>query len=188
MVAMAGAAAVPGRKADLRVALFASVMVAGGAVLGLRASDWQHAAVLTLGLGLLTWAGCIDLRSMRAPNAITYPAAAAVTLAAFALGTGDGLDALAGGAAAFALLLAAAIAGRGAMGFGDVKYGFTCGALVGIHALVPALLFAFGGGALYALVLMLLRLRSRKDVLAFTPFLALGVLGALAVTGGYLGA
>jgi prepilin signal peptidase PulO-like enzyme (type II secretory pathway) len=186
MSSIAVSAPGPAHRVNLHVVPFAAVFAIAGAILASRTPDWHHAVVLLMGLGLCGWVACIDLQSLRAPNVITYPAAMALTIGAFTLGSAAGLQALAGGGAAFTTLLIAALLGRGAMGFGDVKFGYTFGALVGIHGLLPALLLAFGGGGAFALALIAARVRTRKDVVAFTPFLALGAAGALIVSGGYL--
>ena len=80
--------------------------------------------------------------------------------------------ALAGGIAVFSIMLILALVGRGAMGFGDVKVGCFCGIAVGLRGVVPMLLITFLAGALLAVVLLLLHARKRKEVIAFTPFLA----------------
>ena len=92
------------------------------------------------------------------------------------------LSAVGGGAACFGLLLVAALLGRGAMGYGDVKVGYVCGLLTGPGAVLPLLLFAFLIGSAYAAVALLLRIRGRKDFVAFTPFLVAGVAMALLVS------
>jgi len=125
----------------------------------------------------------IDLRTMRAPNryvagALTLALAAGLTLSGGAL-----LDATLGAVLAFVLLLIVALAGRGKMGLGDVKYGAACGGVLGIQSVVPMLLVTFVGGALVATALLIWGLRSKQDVLAFTPFLFAGTLIALAWSG-----
>ena len=47
-------------------------------------------------------------------------------------------------------------------------------------------MFAFIGGGLYAAVALALRLRDRKDAVAFTPFLTFASLATMFVFGGYL--
>ncbi len=75
-----------------------------------------------------------------------------------------------GGALVFSLL---AMAAKGKLlGFGDVKLIFLMGLLLGIKGLILALFLAFNVAAIIAIILMLLRLKSRKDYIAFGPFLA----------------
>jgi prepilin signal peptidase PulO-like enzyme (type II secretory pathway) len=112
-----------------------------------------------------------DMRTLRAPNRLVYPALAFVALASCTLGWRDALEAWLGGLVTFMVLFIVALAGRGAMGYADVKVGAICGVVVGLRGTVPLLLLTFIGGAGIALVLLALRIRRRKDALAFTPFL-----------------
>lgn len=126
----------------------------------------------------------IDLRTLRAPNRYVLAALALALGAALASRSGATLaDAALGVLLAFVLLLVVALIGRGAMGFGDVKYGAACGALVGVGGVLPMLMVTFVGGALFAVVMLGSRLRSRRDVVAFTPFLLVGVVVTLAWPG-----
>lgn len=63
--------------------------------------------------------------------------------------------------------------GRG-MGGGDVKLGFLIGLFNGLPYNFLAIFLGFVIGAVYSLVLILLRKKSLKDTIAFGPFLILG--------------
>ena len=128
----------------------------------------------------------IDLRTLRAPNVLVLPALALVLVGAIVLAGPAPREAVLGAGVAFGVLLLVAVAGRGAMGMGDVKYGTVCGAVVGGGAVLPMLAFTFAGGGLVALVALAFRLRGRKDVVAFTPFLFAGVIFALAWANPYI--
>jgi len=65
--------------------------------------------------------------------------------------------------------------GRG-MGFGDVKIAFNMGILLGIKSGLLALYFGFIFGAVYSIVLIILRKKKMKSKVAFGPFLILGIL------------
>lgn len=67
--------------------------------------------------------------------------------------------------------------GRG-MGGGDVKLGFLIGIFNGFPQNILAVFLGFLFGALYSLVLILLKKKNMKDVIAFGPFLILGSLVA----------
>ena len=121
----------------------------------------------------------VDLRTLRAPNVLVLPALALVLLGAIVLAGPAPREAALGAAVAFAILLLVAVVGRGAMGMGDVKYGAVCGGVVGAGAVLPMLAFTFAGGGVVALAVLALRLRGRKDVVAFTPFLFVGVIFTL---------
>jgi len=65
------------------------------------------------------------------------------------------------------------------MGFGDVKLAFIMGFLLGIKGGAIALYIAFITGAVYGLVLILLKKKKLKSKIAFGPFLVLGIISVL---------
>jgi leader peptidase (prepilin peptidase) / N-methyltransferase len=65
--------------------------------------------------------------------------------------------------------------GRG-MGFGDVKLAFNMGIMLGIKSGLLALYFGFIIGAIYGIILIVLRLKKMKSKIAFGPFLILGII------------
>ena len=130
-------------------------------------------------LAALAAIAVVDLRTLRAPNVLVLPALALVLLGAIVLAGPAPREAALGAAVAFGVLLLVAVVGRGAMGMGDVKYGAVCGGVVGAGAVLPMLAFTFAGGGVVALAVLALRLRGRKDVVAFTPFLFVGVVFTL---------
>ncbi len=136
-------------------------------------------AIYLVPLAAIAWH---DVRTLRAPNRYVYPLIAVSVILSLTLYRAHATEALLGGVLAFAILFAIALAGRGAMGFGDVKYGVVCGVAVGLHGVLPMLAFTFVVGAVVAGLALGLKLRDRKDVVAFTPFLYLGVLFALVWT------
>jgi leader peptidase (prepilin peptidase)/N-methyltransferase len=86
----------------------------------------------------------------------------------------------------FVAMLGIMALGRGAMGAGDVKFAALAGIVVGIQGALPLLFTAFITGGIVAAVALGLRLRKRKDPIAFTPFLAAGALIALTLYPVYL--
>lgn len=81
--------------------------------------------------------------------------------------------------AGFFLALFLATRGRG-MGFGDVKFAFIIGLLLGFPKTVVVLYCAFLTGALVSLILILLgRKKFKGDTISFGPFLVFGVLIAV---------
>ena len=145
-------------------------------------------ALTLASLVVLAAIAVIDVRTLRAPNRYVAAAAGLALAAAVALSGAALLDAALGVALAFALLLVVAIAGRGKMGLGDVKYGAACGGVVGLQGVMPMLFFTFVGGAAVAAMLLVFGFRSRRDVVAFTPFLFAGVLFAVAWSGAVVSA
>lgn len=128
----------------------------------------------------------IDLRTRRAPNAIVYPATLAGVVASIPLGAEHRVEAWLGGLAAFAVMTLIYIVGRGKMGAGDAKTSALAGLAVGVHGVFTMLVTTFLAGSLVAIVVLALRLRDRKDAVAFTPFILIGVLVSMFTTPGYL--
>lgn len=157
--------------AGLAVCLFVVLFKGPGMQRGLLAFAY---------LALLLFIAAHDIRSLRVPNWVVYPALGFSMAASLTLGWSDAVQALLGGAAAFLLLLAIAFIGRGAMGMADVKVGCLCGIVVGLNGVLPMLFITFAGGALVAGLCLLLRIRKPKDVVAFTPFLAAATLFSIA--------
>jgi prepilin signal peptidase PulO-like enzyme (type II secretory pathway) len=99
------------------------------------------------------------------------------------LGIDAGLQALGGGAVAFAAVLVVVLAGRGAMGYGDAKVACICGAVVGLANVLVFFVATFAAGGAFAALAMTVGRRGRKDSVAFTPFLFVGVVAALLLGG-----
>lgn len=72
------------------------------------------------------------------------------------------------------LLLLIAILSRGGIGDGDVKLGAALGCWLGWPDILLALFFAFILGGLVGSILLLFRLKGRKDTIPFGPFICLG--------------
>jgi leader peptidase (prepilin peptidase) / N-methyltransferase len=140
------------------------------------------------GYWLLAWAllcvSMIDAATRRIPNRISYPLAPAllVLLGAAAIANGEpgaAVRALAGGVAAFAALLLLALINPRGMGMGDVKLAASLGIALGYLSWGHVILGIFGGfllGGVIAIVLLVTKLRSRKDMLPFGPYLAVSTL------------
>ena len=120
----------------------------------------------------------IDLELMIIPNRIVLPSALAGLAAAIALDPQRWWVYLvaAVGAALFLFLLA--LVWRGGMGAGDVKMALLMGAVLG-SLVVVALFLAFILGAIIGIVLIATKRKTRKDVIPFGPYLALGSVLAL---------
>lgn len=154
------------------------LLLAGWAVavaIGLRGPGWYEQAALMALLGTLGWIASFDSHALRAPNRVVYPLAAAASVAPLALGMDAGMEALTGGLLAFGLLLVAVLASRGAMGYGDAKVAYVCGAILGASNVLLFVLATFAVGSAFAGAMLALRIRGRKDVVAFTPFMLVGM-------------
>ena len=83
---------------------------------------------------------------------------------------------LLGGLAGFAVMLAIFLLSRGGMGGGDVKFALVLGMWLGWETALLSLLFAFIIGGVTGIMLMALKIKSRKDPVPFGPFMALSAL------------
>lgn len=119
-----------------------------------------------------------DFDHFRLPNKILLPGTvvgvALLSIGALFDGRIDDIPrALAGGATYFGLMFLIALAARGGFGFGDVKLAFILGVFVGYAGGWGFVaLAAFGGffiGGLASVLLIITRLRGRKDFIPFGP-------------------
>ena len=134
---------------------------------------------------VLVYVSITDIRERRIPNKVMFPALALAFT--FALLRPERWSLLLGGLLAGGLLLLPTlIYGLEKAGGGDIKLGLFIGLVLGWPLVLPALVLAFLSATLFALGGMLVRRISRRSVIAFGPFLALGglVIGALAIFGG----
>jgi prepilin signal peptidase PulO-like enzyme (type II secretory pathway) len=69
------------------------------------------------------------------------------------------------------LLLVLITRGKG-MGFGDVKFAFVMGFLLGFPKIIVAFYLSFLTGAFFSIILILVRHKRMKDAIPFGPFLA----------------
>jgi leader peptidase (prepilin peptidase)/N-methyltransferase len=159
--------------------LFAATPLVVGVNWTLPAYLWFGALTLTLTL--------TDLDSKLIPNRILFPGTAVAVALLYGGSLIDGgalVRPLLGGAAYYLLLLVLALVGpAGALGGGDVKLGFLLGVFTAYpswEVLMVAVLAAFLLGGLVSLILIVTRLRDRKDAIAFGPYLIGGSYVALA--------
>lgn len=73
------------------------------------------------------------------------------------------------------LLLAVAVVSKGGMGGGDIKLMFAAGFFMGPALTGLALFLGFFSGAVVGLILILLRIKKRKDPIPFGPFLTVSI-------------
>jgi leader peptidase (prepilin peptidase)/N-methyltransferase len=143
-----------------------------------------HLALAAVGV----WLVVIDARTHRLPNRIVLPTLGAliVLVVVEALATGDSgrmLRALLGALVLGAFYAVMHLASRQGMGGGDVKLAAVIGLVLAWHGWWTLLLgsaAAFLLGALFALVLMILRRANRSTRIAFGPWMILGAILAIA--------
>ena len=127
----------------------------------------------------------IDLEHSILPNKIVYPGmgvALAVALAAefVPVVVGPGIRSAAiGGGIGLGLLLIPALIYRGGMGWGDVKLAALIGLVTGFPLVLVAMFLGIVSGGLVAAILLLFKLKGRKDAMPFGPFLSLAAMATL---------
>ncbi len=108
------------------------------------------------------------------PSKVVYPDGA-VALLLSSLPEPGIVQAVIGGGFGLALFLLIVIISRGGMGWGDVKMAALIGIVTGYLVFV-ALFMAVIFGGLVAVILLLFKLRKRKEGIPFAPYLSLGVM------------
>ena len=152
-----------------------------GLTAGIIGSSWVLPAYLVF-IAVTVAVTLTDLDHKLIPNRILFPGTGigVVLLGGGALIEGElgsyG-QALLGAAAYFLLLLVIALIAGGGFGFGDVKLGFFLGLFLGYQSwgvlLVGAFLSFFLGGVI-SILLLLFRIKGRKDAIPFGPYMVAG--------------
>jgi leader peptidase (prepilin peptidase) / N-methyltransferase len=149
-------------------------------------ASWELPAYLALTAGLVALS-LIDLDHFLLPNRVLYPTGflTAGLLVIPAVVYSDGNDyvrAVLGGAAAFAVFFVIHVISPRGMGFGDVRLSFVLGLALGWLSWGHVYLGLFLGfllGAVVGTLLIVFKLRTRKDHVPFGPFLAAGAVLAI---------
>jgi len=143
---------------------------------------------------LFVMLGVIDLEHKLILNKVVYPAAAAALVilaidsflpelgllgSLILLPEPSILSGVIGGAIGFTLLLILAFVFRGGMGWGDVKMTGLIGLVLGFPLVFVALFLGIVLGGMAAGVLLLLKVKKRRDPIPFGPFLSLGAIATL---------
>ena len=152
-------------------------LAVGVAGLAFFLSGWLPRFVLWGGyVAVLIAIGYKDFRERRIPNRLVYPAIL-VALGAMFHFPGWQSALLGGAVAALFLALPVVILGPSRAGVGDVKLALFVGLILGYsYALYGAMFIAFGGAALVGLVGIALRMLTRRSLLPFGVFLAIGTI------------
>lgn len=116
-----------------------------------------------------------DLKHLIIPNKVIYPAIVTTGLYLFFLPQSVVLNHLfsAIGAFLFFTTIYYATKEKG-MGFGDVRFSFFMGLMLGYPGIIIGLFFSFFLGSIMGLVFMILGKKGRKSALPFAPFLIAG--------------
>jgi leader peptidase (prepilin peptidase)/N-methyltransferase len=142
---------------------------------------WFVAVTVTLTL--------TDIDTKLIPNRILFPGTViglVLLLGGAIVEDGPLVRPLAGGVIYFLLLLVLALIARGGFGFGDVKLAFLLGLFTAYQSwetLIVAAFAAFLLGGLVSAILVVFRIRSRKDSIPFGPYLVAGAYLAIVWAG-----
>jgi leader peptidase (prepilin peptidase)/N-methyltransferase len=162
---------------DRRVLLLApAVLLAALVMLPFLPQSVAADTAIRLFVVLFLIIAAIDFLTLKVPNVIVYPALLFAFAATAIVDTGLLPQAAYGFGANLGIMMLIALIGRGAMGMGDVKVASFSGIVLGLKGGIMSILFGFTLAGAVALPVVLLRLRSRKDVLPLAPFLAGGAL------------
>jgi len=138
---------------------------------------WKFGLGLELGISLvyaclLTVIFVIDLENQLVLDKVIYPGMAlALVFSFFWPGLGM-VSSLGGGALGLVVIALPLIIYRRGIGMGDVKLGALVGLMSGYPLVVIALLLSVITGGLVAAILLIFRIKKRKDPIPFAPFLA----------------
>lgn len=130
-------------------------------------------------ISALIVASFIDIDTKLIPNKVALCLAVIGALSCAFDASMQFYDYILGVLAAGAPLLIIALATRGGMGGGDVKFAAVSGLTLGWRLSLTALLFAFVIGAVFGLIYMFATGKGRKSQIPFAPFLSVGMLIAL---------
>lgn len=133
---------------------------------------------LSFFVGILIFLSVSDLRRRIIPNKVVYPAMLITIGLALVSPEASIKASLIGGAALAGLLGIPAVLLKG-VGLGDVKLAVLIGLMTGFPQGVVALFSGIALGGLGAIILLLLRIKGRKDDMPYAPFLSLGAIGVL---------
>lgn len=120
----------------------------------------------------------IDLEQGIIPNKLIYPGMVASLIISTVAGPGI-IKAAIGGSVGLTLLLIPALIYKGGMGWGDVKMAGLMGLVTGFPLIFVALFLAVTTGGLVAGLLLLFRLKRRRETIPFAPFLAVATMATL---------
>ena len=123
--------------------------------------------------------GVIDLEHKLILNKIIYPMLVVVLIINAILPQPGIVNGVIGGAIGFGLLLVLAFIFRGGMGWGDVKMAALIGLVTGFPPVFVALLMGVILGGLVAGLLLLLKIKKRKESIPFGPFLSLATIATV---------
>ncbi len=125
----------------------------------------------------------IDLEHGLILNKVVYPAMAVALLTSAFLSQSEIVPNIKysaiGGGIGLALFLLIVFISRGGMGWGDIKMAALIGLITGFPLIFVALFLAVVLGGLAAVILLLLKIKKRKEGIPFAPFLSIAAIVTL---------
>lgn len=121
----------------------------------------------------------IDLEHQLILNKVVYPAAVLALIIDVFMPQPGIVNGAIGGAIGFVFLLIPVLVYAKGMGWGDVKMAALIGLVTGFPLVIVALVMGVILGGLVAVVLLLLKIKKRKEAIPFGPFLSLATMATL---------
>jgi Flp pilus assembly protein protease CpaA len=146
--------------------------------------DLAHVVALLTVTALLLIITLVDMAIRRIPNVLVLLLLGWAVVQTIWIGRPDFKHMAYGVALAGGIFFLIAVAGRGAMGAGDVKLVASLGGLLGYPVFLAGLFGGVVAGGLGAVLLLITRRAGRRDFMPYGPFL---VLGAYVIWTRYLG-
>lgn len=132
--------------------------------------------LLLITITILITACMIDWKYQELPDSLNLVVAILGLIDLFVFMRGDLIPHLICSVALFAILLVMAIITGGAIGGGDIKLMGAVGLFFPYQLIPKILIWGFTPGALFGLILIILKKKKKEDMIAFGPFLVLGVI------------
>ena len=168
-----------GQRLPIRALLLPPASALVFALAALTSDEWGPAILGGLFAAIFLALMTTDLERRLIPNRIVYPAMLLAMAVSWAWPDRSVAQAFAGGALAFAIMLAVFIASLGRFGFGDVKMATLMGLAAGFPAMTVGLFFTAISAGLVAALLLLTRVMRRGEYIPYGPFIALGAIVSL---------
>ncbi len=137
-----------------------------------------HTASMWVFLAVLVSVSVVDMHHRIIPDEILLVGTILGLPLIFLTSLNHLISGLIGFMAAGLLLLAIAVISKGGMGGGDIKLSAVMGLFLGWQSAAVALFLSFLIGGIVGILLLVTKIKGRKDAVPFGPYLALGGLAA----------
>lgn len=168
-----------GRWLPLRASLLAPGAAALFAVAELTIDEFGPALLAGFFATVFLALTFTDLERRLLPNRVVYPSILLAVAFSWAWPHVAIGQAIGGGLFALVIVSLLYLLSRGALGFGDVKMSILMGLVVGFPSVLVGIFTGVLAAGAFVLPLLLLRVLSRRDYIAYGPFIAIGAVIAL---------